>query len=329
MNIGDIKRIVFFGECMVEHRANDTKSFGGDTLNTAWYLRQLIRRQTQQNMDIYYATAIGKEHASLQLLAMLANSGINSEFVQIHPSKQLGEYWVSLDEEGERHFRFNRQDSAARRYFALAQTLTEALIAGSIDAIYLSGISLAILSPVHRNDFIEALHKFKRHGGIIIFDNNYRAVLWQDTSPVPWYLALMALADVAFLTDEDEYAVFGTQSVDRIIALHSDNHDYKTPQLLVIRQGAKPCIVFNNQGKQQLSVASLKLEESQIIDTCAAGDAFAAGFLLGLFNHQSLRSCALFAHQIAATVISQHGALIDESLLPKALFQELWCEADK
>lgn len=42
----------------------------------------------------------------------------------------------------------------------------------------------------------------------------------------------MALADIAFLTDEDEYAVYGTANVDEIIA----EHQKQSSQLLVIRQ---------------------------------------------------------------------------------------------
>lgn len=314
------KSILFLGECMVEHRADGDVFFGGDSFNTAYYLSQLLTDHTQAPVQIYYATAIGNDNQSEMLTALMTQSGIQLDFVARHPIKTLGQYWVDVCDSGERSFRFDRQNSAARDYLVLSNKLLTALETKQVDAIYLSGISLAILDEKHRALLINALQQFKAKGGIIYFDNNYRPALWQSISPIHDYFSLMALADIAFLTDEDEYAVYGTQTVSDIIDLHFKGHSYK--QTLVIRQGAAPCVIQKPNEDSLIYVAAKQLSKDQVIDTCAAGDSFAAGFLAAMVTGLNTQTAAHYAHKVAASVIKQHGALIPTHYLPKLSNQE-------
>ena len=315
-----VNSIVFLGECMVEHRADGDVFFGGDTFNTAYYSQHLLAQNCDLNPSIYYATAIGKDPQSEQFKALMAQSQIVSDFCIIHDTKTLGQYWVNLDEKGERTFRFDRSNSAAKDYFSLSHKLIDVLNTCAIDAIYLSGISLAILSSADRKLLISALEQFKMQGGFIYFDNNYRPTLWQQSSPIHDYFALMVLANVAFLTDEDEYAVYGTQSVSDIIDLHYKGAGFN--QTLVIRQGAAPCVIKAPDQGSLFCVSALQLAPEEIIDTCAAGDAFAAGFLVANLAGYDFHAATAYAHKVAAAVIKQHGALISSHFLPKLSNQE-------
>ena len=49
----------------------------------------------------------------------------------------------------------------------------------------------------------------KRAGGKVIFDSNYRSVLWQSEPATPFYLTAYTLADYLFVTDDDHHGVFG------------------------------------------------------------------------------------------------------------------------
>ena len=312
--------IVFLGECMVEHRVDGDVFFGGDSFNTAYYLSQLIASQSEKPIQIYYATAIGTDNQSEMLKALMTQSVMQLDFVERHPTKTLGQYWVDVSDSGERSFRFDRQNSAARDYFSLSRKLLTALETKQVDAIYLSGISLAILDEKQRAVLINALHQFKAKGGFIYFDNNYRPALWQSISPIHDYFSLMALADIAFLTNDDEYAVYGTQSVSDIIDLHFKGKSSR--QTLVIRQGAEPCVIQEVGKDALLYVAAQQLAQKQVVDTCAAGDSFAAGFLAAMLFGRDTQSAAHFAHKVAASVIQQHGALIPTHFLPKLSNQE-------
>lgn len=313
-----IKQLACFGECMVEHRSDGTSSFGGDTFNTAWYLTQLLKQSNDNHIAVSFASAIGTDKASTNLLDMLSNTNIRQDYIVLEPHSALGEYWITLDEKGERRFTFAREHSPVRQYFKRDETLTQALYNKLIDVIYLSGISLAILCESQRKHLFEALAAFKNRGGLIFFDNNYRQTLWRSDNPKLSYQAVMALADIAFLTDEDEYAVYGSANVDEIIA----EHKKQSSQLLVIRQGAQPCVLAPADDSSPIYIAAQNIAPQLILDTCGAGDAFAAGFLAHWLKGCDLQAAVCFAHQVAAEAIQHHGALISADFLPKLVTQE-------
>ncbi|MGV8986014.1 MAG: hypothetical protein ACOH2H_07000 [Cypionkella sp.] len=85
------------------------------------------------------------------------------------PARQIGIYSVSTDAAGERSFHYWRDTSASRVMFDHSVELPAA------EANYLSGISLAILSPAAREALIVALAATRALGKIrIAFDSNYR-----------------------------------------------------------------------------------------------------------------------------------------------------------
>jgi 2-dehydro-3-deoxygluconokinase len=186
----------------------------------------------------------------------------------------------------------------------------DALMAKSIDCVYFSGISLASLSDQDCLHLFQLLTAFKRKGGQIIFDNNYRSVLWKNRQPLPFYQQAMMLADIAFLTDEDEYALFGGNSVASILERYPLSSIGSGTEL-VIKQGDKPCVIRTTKKKDPVfTVSSSVLSKDKIIDTCAAGDAFAAGYLSKRLIGCCVNESAKFAHKLAGRVIQYSGAII-------------------
>jgi adenosine kinase len=60
------------------------------------------------------------------------------------------------------------------------------------------------------------------------------------------------------------------------------------------------------------------VEESLIVDTNGAGDAFAGGFLSKFVNKESLEECMSAGHWAASVIIQTRGCQIPESLTYKS-----------
>ena len=106
-------RILAIGECMVELSQTDAglyrRSFAGDTFNAAWYLRRLLHLDA----EVSYATCIGEDAVSDEMLRFFETEGILTDAVRRVPDRTVGLYMISLDG-GERSFSYWRAQSAAR-----------------------------------------------------------------------------------------------------------------------------------------------------------------------------------------------------------------------
>ena len=150
--MGGGARVVCLGECMLELQGEAfgtmRQTYGGDTLNTAVYL---ARCGARDGLRVDYATALGDDALSAGMLQRWAAEGLGVGLVRRLPGRLPGLYLIEVDEHGERRFSYWRDQAAARAYFdtPIGETPLEQQ-ADAIDALYLSGISLAILPPEGR-----------------------------------------------------------------------------------------------------------------------------------------------------------------------------------
>jgi 2-dehydro-3-deoxygluconokinase len=328
--------IIFFGECMLEQSIGNNTLFGGDSLNSALYFSRTFERMTKNdNAVIYYVTAVGCDEESEYLLSCWQEEGINTELVKMISNKSLGKYAITTNNKGERQFSYQRDDSAAKYDFSknrIEQTkdlLSQTLQNGQVDYFYFTGISLAILSAQDCQTLFTLLTEFKKRGGKVIFDNNYRPVLWKNRDVIGCYQQAMQVANMAFLTDEDEYALYGGMSssasksalygVDSILNRYQQQPYHRCE--IIIKQGNKPCVIRAAQTElpsgtsSNIEVKAQVIEAEKIIDTCAAGDAFAGGYLAKRLAGKSIADSATFAHALAGRVIQYSGAIIPRSAM--------------
>jgi len=295
-------QIVFFGEAMLEYSARGLH-YGGDTLNTAIYLKRL-----QKDFNVAYATALGTDKDSEHLFTQWQQEGIDTRLIVRLTDKKPGRYWIETDDQGERSFRYDRADSAARYYLRQANSpLQDALNNPDVSHFYLSGISLAILSDRDKQRLLAMLLAFKRRGGQVIFDNNFRPQLWSGSNFRSHYQLVMQLTDIALLTFDDEQQIYGEHNLD---ALQRRCQQWQV-KTVVVKRGAKDALLIS--GGQTISVAAHPV--SDIKDTSAAGDAFGAGFLANWLRGESPETSLNTAHRIAARVIQHQGAIIDKQHL--------------
>jgi 2-dehydro-3-deoxygluconokinase len=96
-------KVAALGECMVEFRNCGARrydlAFGGDTFNTAVYLRRL-------GVAVDYITALGDDSFSDEIVSLCHAEGVGTEHIARLPGRQPGLYVIETDNAGERTFSY-------------------------------------------------------------------------------------------------------------------------------------------------------------------------------------------------------------------------------
>ncbi len=302
-----MKKIALFGECMIELNGepfgNMRQTYGGDSLNTATYL---ARVSSPEHVAVYYVSALGTDKLSQGMLEHWQADGIHTDWVLRDENRSAGLYLIQLDKQGERTFLYWRNQSAAR--YLLQHHDYPKILAQlkSVDMLYLSGISLAILPENDRTLLIQQLAELKKSGVKIVFDSNFRPKLWGNLKQAQdCCQRLLPLVNIALVTFDDERLLWNDIDEQATIARLSQF----SIATIVVKQGSKGA-VFCQNGTQTF-VPTTKIDN--VVDTTSAGDSFNAGFLSGYLQGKPLEICCQQGNQLAGIVIQHKGAIIDKS----------------
>ena len=301
-------RVVCFGECMLELQGQAfgtmRQTYGGDTLNTAVYL---ARCGARHGLQVDYATALGDDPLSSGMLSRWQTDGVGTALVRRLPGRLPGLYLIEVDDTGERRFSYWRDQAAARAYFDTADGHTPLeLQADGIDALHISGISLAILPPAGQARLAALAARLRARGAVVSFDNNYRPRLWPDVHAArEAFRRFTALASLALMTLDDEQALWGEADADlqlqRTLALPCAE--------VVVKRGAQPTLV-RVAGAGDAAMVVPTEHVAQVVDTTAAGDAFAGAYLAARLGGATPADAAAAGNRLAARVVQHRGAVI-------------------
>ncbi len=303
-------RIASIGECMIELNHLDASTlalaYGGDTLNTALYL---ARSAPAGRLAVDYVTALGDDPYSAAMLAGWQTEGIGTAQVARLPGKLPGLYIIRLDDKGERRFFYYRSAAAARFLFADAATAPQLAALPDYDLVYLSAITLSILSPDARDRLFAALGTLRERGGRVGFDSNFRPAGWPDLETARATVGrFLAVVDIALPTFDDEQKLFGDADPAATAARY---HSAGVGEVTV-KLGAEGCLIAAD-GKMQRVAAP----PARVVDTTAAGDAFNAGYLAARLLGRERDAAALIGHRLAGAVIGHKGAIIPGTAMPQ------------
>jgi 2-dehydro-3-deoxygluconokinase len=293
--------VVSVGEVMIEvaRGASDQIAFGygGDTFNFAVYL-------ARAGVDVAYATALGDDRYSDEILALAAAEGVRGDLVIRVAGRLPGLYLIETDAAGERQFHYWRDTSPARELFELPDWGRLADSMGAAQLIYFSGITLSLYSDTGLARFLAAIDRARQQGAIVAFDSNFRPRGWKGDRSRARAVFKQALerVNLALPTHDDEAALWGDANPEATIGRL---HDLGISEI-VVKNGPSSALVAVNGRTESVPVPEVVAP----IDTTAAGDSFNAAYIAARLSKVEPAEAAAAAHRLAGQVIRYRGAIM-------------------
>jgi len=297
-----VKKMTVVGECMVELSGPDQAvrvGFGGDTLNAAIY----AQRVAGSGISVGYITRLGSDTYSASMRRVWVEEGLDCAQVSMIEGRTAGLYAIETDGDGERSFTYWRGESPAKELFLGHQTERELAALAQADLIYVTGITLAVLSSTGRSNLLYAMHGAKSRGAIVGFDANYRAGLWDSPEAAADAISdAYAASSIVFASDPEHLELFGEKDRGAI----SRGLEKAGVSEWVMRDGAE-VISLSSAGREfEMAVDPV----AQPVDTTGAGDAFSGAYLARRLSGDEPRAAAQIAMAVSARVIQHAGAVI-------------------
>ena len=171
------------------------------------------------------------------------------------------------------------------------------------DIIYLSGITLAILTSAARRRLVEVLISHRSAGAKVAFDSNYRPKLWENVAAARRTVqAMWDITDIALPSVDDEMALFGDDTEAAVIHRFAG----RGWDGIAIKRGIRGPI-----SPQLDAAAHPKFPTTEkVIDTTAAGDSFNGGYLAAFIAGKGEAARLAAGHALAARVVGAPGAIL-------------------
>ena len=297
-----------YGE-QVGGRLEDMGSFakyvGGSPTNTAVGGARLGLRAA-------LLTRVGDDHFGRFIREELARCGVDVSGVITDPERLTALAVLGIRDEHHFPLLFYRENCAD---MALCETDVDPAFIRSAGAVVINGTHLS--RPGVRAASRKAVELARAAGGRVVFDIDYRPVLWGLTAPDAGENRFVASAAVTarlqeiaplchlIVGTEEEFHILGG-STDTVSALQAVRA--LTAATLVCKLGAQGCVAFEGAiGTNLDSGVKAPGFDVEVFNILGAGDAFMSGFLRGWLRALPLATCCRYGNACGAIVVSRHG----------------------
>ena len=221
--------------------------------------------------QVAMAAKVGKDPFGQHLIDLLNEMGVNTQWIIQDPNAFTTFAFVSLMEDGERDFYFNR---GADGQLAISDLATIHLKEFSI--VHFGSATGFLPGPLQAT-YLDLLNKAKEAGALISFDPNYRHLLFSSNTASfiaqSWHF--IQACDFFKLSDEEAMFITGLDSVnDAAAALRT-----KTNAVFAITLGKEGTLL--SIGNMTEMIASIPITA---VDATGAGDAFVGAVLYQLLG---------------------------------------------
>ena len=289
---------ISIGECMVELRpAGDghlKRGFAGDAYNTAVYLKR-----SAPDIDVAFLTATGDESLSQAMVETWTTEGNSDRLVFRIPGQRPALYLIETNEKGDRKFHYWRSETPAKEWLRLLLAAGGADVLNKARLVYVSGISLAILSYADRQAAIQLLGSLKTR---VAFDPNIRPALWKSMDEARHTFEEMVMRAAIVLPSRQDYQLmYGLDDPDEQIHLTAG---------LTEGEIALTCDEDGCRLRAQGKTVALPTQAVKVVDTSGAGDSFNGAYLAARLHGKEPMEAAKDGLALAAKVVAQPGAII-------------------
>lgn len=297
-----------YGE-QVGGRLEDMGSFakyvGGSPTNTAIGGARL-------GLKTALLTRVGADHMGRFIREQLAREGVDVAGVISDPDRLTALVVLGIRDRDTFPLIFYRENCADMAI--CADDVDEAQVRAA-RAVLINGTHLS--QPGVFEASMKAAKLAKASGGKVVFDVDYRPVLWglaakdmgedrfvAHAAVTQILQQVLPLCDLVVGTEEEMHILGG--STDTIAALKAVRE--RTGALLVCKRGPKGCSAFPGAIPDSLDAGVVGPGfEVEVFNVLGAGDAFMSGFLRGWLRDLPLERCCEIANAAGALVVSRHG----------------------
>ncbi len=257
-------------------------------------------------------TRVGADHMGRFIREELERQDVDVRGVRIDSGRLTALVVLGIRDRDTFPLIFYRENCAD---MALCEQDIEAAPLAAARAVLITGTHLS--TPGVFAASMAAVRQVKAHGGRVVFDVDYRPVLWGLTAKDLGESRFVSSAKVTerlqgvlpwcdlVVGTEEEFCILGG-SVDLMTAMR--NVRTRTAATLVCKLGGRGCVAFAGDipaaVEQGLVVAGFKV---RILNVLGAGDAFMGGFLRGWLRDAALADCCRYGNACGAMVVTRHG----------------------
>ena len=289
----------------LEDMGSFAKYIGGSPTNTAVGAARL-------GLSTGLITRVGADHMGRFIREQLEREGVNVTGVVSDPDRLTALVLLGIRDPDTFPLIFYRENCAD---MALCEADIDPEFVTSAAALLINGTHLS--RPDVRAASLKAARATKAAGGQVIFDIDYRPVLWglagKDNGEDRFVASaivtnqlqsVLPLCDLIVGTEEEIHILGGT--TDTLDALKTIRA--ATNGLLVCKRGADGCVAFPGAIPDSLDSGIVGQGfPIEVFNVLGAGDAFMAGFLRGWLRGESIETCCTYANACGAIVVSRHG----------------------
>ncbi|GAA0650083.1 bifunctional 5-dehydro-2-deoxygluconokinase/5-dehydro-2-deoxyphosphogluconate aldolase [Brevundimonas lenta] len=289
----------------LEDMASFAKYVGGSPTNTAVGASRL-------GLNTGLLTRVGADHFGRFIREQLTREGVAVDGVLTDAERLTALVFLGIRDPDTFPLIFYRENCADM-----------ALTVADIDPEFIQSASAVLINGTHLSQpgvfdaSIRACELAKAAGGKVVFDIDYRPVLWGLTGKdrgedrfvshegvTARLQQVLPLCDLIVGTEEEVHILGGT--TDTIAALKAIRQ--RTDALLVCKRGPDGCSAFPAAIPDHLDDGVVgRGFRVEVFNVLGAGDAFMAGFLRGWLRGEPLNVCCEFANACGAIVVSRHG----------------------